>query len=397
MNENPAMMEPLIPSEGKYTLSELTKDIFLCAGALKNQLQAEKTRQSVAEVVRLMNSYYSNLIEGHRTYPRDIEKALKKKFSTIPSEKDNQLLSVSHIEVEKMMEKRMREENPNVYSKDFLCWLHKEFYIRLPKPLRISYTKRGKPYEIIPGEIRNFNVDVGRHTPIDEENIETFLNVFEERYSSRKILPTNKLISIAAAHHRFTWIHPFGDGNGRVARLFSHAAMLQEGVGGCGLWTLSRGLARNRDEYFACLNNADFQRVNDLDGRGNLSEKYLVEFCEFFLKTVLDQIRFMSEILNLGSLEQGILYYIQRIEPVFGKDEQAGHQLLVAALRQGEIHRGLVPAITNKKQGTARKILNIAIEAQLLESDTPKGPVRLAFPDKVREIYFPKLYVPESD
>lgn len=395
MNLNPATMEPLIPSEGKYNLSEISKNIFINAGALKNQLQAEKTRQGVADVVRIMNSYYSNLIEGHKTYPRDIEKALKKNFSTNPQEKDNQLLSVAHIDVEKLMGKKIREEAPNVYSRDFFCWLHYEFYTRLPQALRISYTKSGKAYDIFPGEIRNFNVDVGRHAPIAHNHIHDFLKVFEERYSSKKILPTNRLVAIAAAHHRFAWIHPFGDGNGRVARLFSHAAMLQEGVGGCGLWTLSRGLARNKKDYFACLNNADFQRINDLDGRGNLSEKYLVEFCEFFLKTVLDQINFMSEILNLGSLEKGIRYYIQRIDPIFGKDEQAGFQLLIAALRDGEIHRGLVPAITGKKQGTARKILNLALEAQLLESDTPKSPVRLAFPDKVREIYFPKLYSAE--
>ncbi|EEF57843.1 Fic family protein [Pedosphaera parvula] len=391
MSLNPALMEPLLPSEGKYVLSDLSKEIFIHAGSLNAQLPAEKTRQSVVEVVRIMNSYYSNLIEGHKTFPREIEKALNDKFSLNAEEKNNQLLSVSHVKVERLMERRIREENPNVYSREFLCWIHREFYERLPKALRISYTKSGKPYEIVPGEIRNFNVDVGRHVPLDFNDLPKFLTMFEQRYSSQKILPTNRLIAAAAAHHRLLWIHPFGDGNGRVARLFSHAVMLQEKVGGYGLWTLSRGLARNKKDYFACLNNADFPRVNDLDGRGNLSEKYLAEFCEFFLKTVLDQIQFMEKALSLNELEKGILFYISRIERVFKKDESSGFQLLAAVLREGEIQRGSVPTITCKKETAARKILQLALDAHLLESDTPKGPVRLAFPAKVLESYFPKL------
>ena len=207
-----------------------------------------------------------------------------------------------------------------------------------------------------------------------------------------KSTSTNKLITAAASHHRLVWIHPFGDGNGRVARLFSHAFLFQEEVGGCGLWTLSRGLARNKDDYFACLNNADSQQI-DLDGRGNLSERYLVEFCEFFLKTILDQIQFMEKILNLAELKTGIAFYISRVERIFEKDEDQGLRLLVEALYQGEVHRGQVATITCKGETTGRKILQKAIDAGLLVSDTPKSPVRLAFPAKVLNHYFPGLYV----
>lgn len=384
-------MYPLLPGEGNPVLSELSKEIFIRAGALSAELPAVRTRQGVVEVMRMMNSYYSNLIEGHKTFPREIEKALQNDFSKNRQEKNNQLLSVAHIEVEKLMEKKLRGESPDVYSREFLCWLHREFYVRLPEELRVSHTKSGRPYEIIPGETRRFNVEVGRHAPLDFKDVDKFLDEFNRAYGRQAILPTSKLIAAAAAHHRLLWIHPFGDGNGRVARLFSHAVMMREGIGGHGLWTLSRGLARNQKDYFACLNNADFQRINDLDGRGNLSEKYLVEFCEFFLRTALDQIQFMEKILSLSGLEQGIFYHISRVEPVFKKDEAAGLKLLVTALREGEIQRGRLPAITGKKETAARKILQTALEAGLLESDTPKGPVRPAFPAKVIESYFPKL------
>lgn len=383
----------MLPSEGKETLAELSKEIFLHAGRLSAQVPAGKTRRQIAEVVRMMNSYYSNLIEGHRTYPRDIEKALNNDFSGNKQAKQNQLLNVAHIAVENLMEKRIAGENINPFSKAFLCWIHHEFFMRLPEDLRISHTKSGKTYDIIPGELRTFNVDVGRHIPIDFRDIPKFLGVFEERYANRKILPVNKLIAIAASHHRLVWIHPFGDGNGRVARLFSHALLLQEEIGGCGLWTLSRGLAREKDDYFARLNNADFQRINDLDGRGNLSERYLIEFCEFFLKTILDQIQFMEKTLRLTELENGVGFYVSRVERIFGKDEERGRRLLIAALHHGEIRRGELAAITSKGETTARKILQKALDAGLLASDTPKGPVHLAFPAKVLNHYFPGLYV----
>ena len=89
-------------------LSELSKQIFLHAGRLGGQIPAEITRRQIAEVVRMMNSYYSNLIEGHRTFPKDIELALKQDFSANPEVRDNQWLNVAHIAVEKKIEEKVR-------------------------------------------------------------------------------------------------------------------------------------------------------------------------------------------------------------------------------------------------------------------------------------------------
>ncbi len=54
-----------------------------------------------------MNSYYSNLIEGHKALPRDIEKALKGNFSPEEDDQRNQRLSVAHIKTESAMRKRL--------------------------------------------------------------------------------------------------------------------------------------------------------------------------------------------------------------------------------------------------------------------------------------------------
>jgi len=65
---------------------------------------------------------------------------------------------------------------------------------------------------------------------------------FEAVYARLGKLDT--ILAAAAAHNRLLWIHPFTDGNGRVARLMSYA-MLQDAVGTIGVWSIARGLARN--------------------------------------------------------------------------------------------------------------------------------------------------------
>src|SRR5208282_4054893 len=156
----------------------------------------------------------------------------------------------------------------DVYSPDFLCWLHREFYTRLPEPLHWAVTKSGQRYQIQPGGLRDFMVDVGKHTPPDFAALPKFLNRFHSFYGDKYILETDRLIAIAAAHHRLAWIHPFGDGNGRVARLHTQALLQHHGLDGHGMWTVSRGLARGQKTYYVRLQDADQPRANDYDGRG---------------------------------------------------------------------------------------------------------------------------------
>ncbi len=121
-----------------------------------------------------------------------------------------------------------------------------------------------------------------------------FLARFESAYSN--LGKTETILALAAMHHRFLWIHPFLDGNGRVARLMSHATTLDVLEMG-GVWSIARGLARNVNEYKAHLANCDLSRRNDLDGRGHLSEEALVDFTKFFLETCIDQVSFMEKLV----------------------------------------------------------------------------------------------------
>ena len=172
---HPSAMEPLLPKERNGRLSELTCEILKASGRLAGQVHSPHVLKRVADLVRGMNCYYSNLIEGHKTTPRDIERAMKRDFSHDQIQRDNQHLSLAHIAVEKLMEDRLADGSVDVYAPDFLCWLHREFYTRLPEPLHWATTKSGKRYQIKPGCLRDFMVDVGRHTPPHFEALPQFL------------------------------------------------------------------------------------------------------------------------------------------------------------------------------------------------------------------------------
>jgi Fic family protein len=389
----PEAMEPLLPTARSGQLSELTCDILKAAGQLTGQVHSPLVHERVADLVREMNCYYSNLIEGHKTVPRDIERAMKRDFSHDQTQRDNQQLSLAHIAVEKLMEERLAGESVDVYSPDFLCWLHHEFYCRLPAPLHWATTKSGKRYQIEPGRLRGFMVDVGKHTPPDFETLPKFLARFHSFYGDKQILETDRLVAIAAAHHRIAWIHPFGDGNGRVIRLHSHALLIRHGIDGHGLWTLSRGLARGRQRYYACLESADQGRRSDLDGRGNLSDAALAEFCVFFLETVLDQVQFMGGLLGLPTLRTRVERYFQFQALHLKRYREEIMKVTRTLVDEGEIPRSRVRQITGKAATVSVEIIKLGLEEGYFETPSPKGPLRVAFPAKIHEFYFPQLFL----
>lgn len=143
------------------------------------------------------------------------------------------------------------------------------------------------------------------------ERFESFYNPVSNTNSSK----LRRIISIAASHHRLAWIHPFLDGNGRVVRLYSDAAFMYENIHASGLWSISktRGLARTKDTYREMLANADLKRFNAHDGRGNLSNKMLVEFCKYFLETAIDQVDYMYKMIDIETMLRRIEKFVDLI------------------------------------------------------------------------------------
>src|SRR6266446_1687263 len=359
---NPAAMEPLYPRDPKSELEKLAIQIIHKAGKLSAVVHSI-TRESIVEVVRSMNSYYSNLIEGHNTHPLDIEKALHHDYSDEPAKRALQIESQAHINVQRRLTKAVRDfpETP-ICTASFLCRIHREFYAELPDEFRNIKLKSGKPDRVIPGELRTREVEVGRHIAPAHDALPAFLSRFEEAYEPKNLKGLRGIVAAAASHHRLAWIHPFLDGNGRVTRLFTDIYFIKLGVDSNGLWTVSRGLSRKRSDYLAALASADRERQNDTDGRGNLSEAALLDFSKFFLEIVIDQIRYMSSLLDLDSMEERIIALTKRWvretnwNLLESKIDRVARLLIFVYLR-GELPRGEAAAILSMPERTARRVL----------------------------------------
>jgi Fic family protein len=384
-------MEPMMPTNSAGELDDLAIEVIRKSAGISAAVHPV-TRRGIVELVRKMNSYYSNLIEGHNTHPVDIDRAMREDFSKDPAKRAKQLESKAHIEVQKSIEAHI-EDNPGtvITSKNFLCWIHKGFYERMPEEYLVVQRTNGKTEKVIPGKTRELEVEVGRHLPPKSEYLCTFMKRFEEVYDPQKLKGLRQVIAAAASHHRLAWIHPFLDGNGRVTRLMTHAYLKKAKIDGHGLWTVSRGFARNREEYLASLAGADQPRRGDMDGRGNLSQAGLLGFCKFFLKMAIDQIDFMSGLLDLDGMQKRIQAVVDR-QVSFGElKPEAGHLLRDIFLR-GEIPRGEIPNIIGMPERSARRVVSSLLKKDYLVSNSEKGPVMLGFPASMVGYYFPRLY-----
>ena len=338
--ETPYRLEPCFLDGASGELLDLVTELPAAAGALGARLHP-KTAANLADLVRVMNCYYSNLIEGHNTRPLDIERALANDLDADAQRRDLQIEARQHIRLQREIDTDFAAGKlPEPASADFIRHLHREFYRDAPESmLRIG--DPGRSFVMTPGVFRadaQHDVAVGRHIPPSSSVVEAFMRYFEEKYAFAKLGAGARILMLPAAHHRLNYIHPFPDGNGRVSRLMTHAMALKADIGAHGLWSVSRGLARgleSRTEYKSMMDHADMPRQGDLDGRGNLSARALETFTIWFLKICLDQVRFMSEMFALDGLSARLKTYSAQQ----GWRPEAA-TLLTEILHRGEIARG---------------------------------------------------------
>lgn len=388
--ESIGLMEPLLPPDGERRLEDLALDLATKASGLASQLPPA-VRRGVGDLVRSMNCYYSNLIEGHDTHPRDIDRALAHAdYSTDPQKRALQLEAVAHIEVQRLIDHR-EDLQAETTSTDYIAWLHREFCNRLPEEmLWVENPDTGRRVQIEGGALRTGWVQVGRHIPPSAEALPRFLKRFADAYDNSRLSRVRQIIALGAAHHRLLWIHPFFDGNGRVTRLMSHASLQRCGVGSS-LWSVARGLARNVQEYKALLMAADGPRRGDLDGRGNLSTQALTDFCAFFLTICIDQVEFMASLLEPNDLLRRMRLHIEE-EVEAGSLPKGSFPMLREALLAGEVPRGRAQEITGYGERMARNVVSDLIKKGYLKSDSTRAPLTLAFPIDAVERWFPRLY-----
>ena len=387
--ETVTLMEPLLIGETSRHRGELTDlaiELAQRVAGLRRGLQ-EGVLESLSDLVRVMNCYYSNLIEGHDTHLIDIERALKNDYSADIEKRNLQLEARAHIAVQKWIDEGGLKCGATAVAG--LQEIHYRFAELLPQELLwVENPDTGKVIGVVPGRLRGRDVRVGHHVAISPGAVPRFMKRFESVYSG--LSKANAILASAAAHHRLLWIHPFPDGNGRVARLMSDA-MLSETLDAARIWSVSRGLARNERAYKSQLMACDAVRRNDLDGRGPLSEEALAEFTRFFLATCINQVDFMEGLIMPDRLLNRILLWTEE-EIRAGQLPPQSRIIMRDVFYRGELPRGEVTRLLGSSSRHARRVTSVLLKRGVLVSRSTRAPLRLAFPAELASRWLPGLF-----
>jgi Fic family protein len=391
MYSAPHQFEPLMPTDARIEpLLAKAHDL----SRLATSLSGTRVPPELRSLLRSMNSYYTNRIEGQHTRPHEIEQALRQDFSRDAALAARQRLALAHIDAELDLEQRYRgaEGARALYSAEAVQDLHRALFGRLPAADLV--TPENEP--IVPGRLRQRDVRVGQHVAPAFASVPIFLSRWASAYGGVR-RGEAALVALAAAHQRLGWVHPFVDGTGRVMRLHTHTLLSALGYTG-GLWSPLRGFARDTERYYALLADADSPRRGDLDGRGNLSEQALLAWIDHVLDTCLDQVGFMASMLDFATMKSRIEACLVFEATVLksGVRQEALRGLHYLFLSGEDIARGDFKAMLGKSERTATDALGALVRRGLLKSDSPQGKVRFGLPQHALRFLFPRLW-PEAE
>lgn len=174
----------------------------------------------------------------------------------------------------------------------FIRQLHQMIVKDLPPP------PKGEG-DLTPGQYRKVNVSIQQsiHIPPDFLQVEHYMNELVA-FINQKASPKFDLLKAAIAHHRFVWIHPFTNGNGRTVRLFTYAMLVKTG------FAVNVGRIINPTAVF-CSNRNDY--YNHLSGADSGTEKGILTWCEYVLGGLKIEIEKIDKLLNYPYLQKEIL------------------------------------------------------------------------------------------
>lgn len=387
--EDISLMEPMRISEensARPMLTELVLDLSKKSTTFRASLP-RGLAEPLADFVRSMNCYYSNLIEGSDTHPVDIERALHNDLSQEPSKRNLQLEAKAHVEVQRWIDAGGLADREMTVAG--VQEIHQRFTELLPETLRwVENPETKEKIDVMPGEMRRRDAKVGRHVAISPGALPRFMARFEERFS--KLRDFEAILATGPAHHRLLYVHPFADGNGRVTRLMSYATLFRVLDTG-GLWSVARGLARRQNDYKAHLAHCDEIRKGVRDGRGHLSEEAMTRFTQFFLEICIDQTTFMNDLMQPKALRDRILKWAAE-EVSYGHLPTKAARILDAILFRGSLPRAEVAGVLDQSSRSARLTTNALGKLGIITSSGGQADWQLAFPAKLAPRIAPGLF-----
>lgn len=150
---------------------------------------------------------------------------------------------------------------------------------------------------VIPGVVREHSVAVAGYRGAPPEDLEYLLDRLCTWLQEMRVEgdgPTNFSISLARAilaHLYLAWIHPYGDGNGRVARVVEFLLLIDAGLPTPAVHLLSDHYNKTRDAYYRAL---------DRTSKGQFP---IEEFVEYAVQGFVDELREQMKRLNEHQLD----------------------------------------------------------------------------------------------
>jgi len=182
-----------------------------------------------------------------------------------------------------------------------------------------------------PGAYRKSNVQINHssHTPPEAFKIEEYM---QELYAfiSKRDSPKFDLLKTALVHHRFVWIHPFTNGNGRTVRLLTYAMLVKQG------FNIHVGRILNPTAVF-CINRSSYYDHLALADTGE--KEGLLKWCEYVLRGIKSEIEKIDKLLDYSYLSKEIL--LPSLEDALKKEYLTSVE---AKILQKAIHKQLIQA-----------------------------------------------------
>ena len=238
-------------------------------------------------IFQILENLGSARIEGNNTTLSEyVEKIIDGKTEINEKEIEIANLEKAIIFIEENVDENF------IFTRAFFSELHKIITHNLSPPPN----GEGSRY---PGELRKINVSIAksRHNPPDyislPDYFEEFLNFINQNLEEQY-----QLLMVAIAHHRFTWIHPYDNGNGRIVRLLTYALLIKLGfqVKNGRIINPSAVFYTDRDKYYKMLEVAD-----------KLDEQSLLKWAQYFLLGLKNEIEKIDSLLSMKYVREKIL------------------------------------------------------------------------------------------
>jgi Fic family protein len=241
------------------------------------------------DIFQTLESLGSTRIEGNRT---TVSEYAEKIIARIQPEKDESMREITNLDKAiDFLEKNIKPGTP--ITRAILSEIHKIVVEGLTPPPTGEGSKAPGAYRKHKVGIQNSEVETIEHVLVPAECEELLQFINKEEYPTQY-----HLLVIALAHHRFTVVHPFDNGNGRVVRMLTYAQLLQQGfsVKSGRILNPTAIFCDNRDAYYDMLARAD----EDTD-------EALLDWCLYVLKGLAREIEKIDNLLNRIYLRDEIL------------------------------------------------------------------------------------------